>query len=1043
MRLHEALDINLFARAWQLILAQHEILRTCFDWEGNTTPQQLVKKHVELPITVSDLCTLDQAEQLAAINKLRHTDRFTPFDVSQAPLMRVHIAQLANDDYFVLWTFHHILLDGRSFPLLLQQLFATYAALVATGEPRALPVTRPFGAYITWREGEDSEQSQAYWQKHLAGFTAKSAIDFGAAAQGTGEKWGEVELLVSAENSTALSNFATANSVTLHTLLQAAWSLLLHHFSSEDEIVFASTRACRHWADDAADMIGLFINTVPMRVQVTADQSLHSYLQALRQQQIDLRQHEHTGLDDIQRWSDIARGETLFDSLVVYDNATLHERMRALGGDFTQREFWYHGQTNFPITILAYGGKQVLLRIEHQLSRFSAEVGQNILDQLHTVLLNMLGQATQPALAIPYLSTRDQQQLFSQWNQPVANAPTWAIHDKISAQAKITPHKVAVLTPANANMRRSGPTLTYQELELESTQLSRHLRQLGVKKHTLVGICLQRNANMVVAMLAVLKSGAAYVPIDPEYPRDRIKHMLDDSAARVVITDRVSYGKIPENPDLTILAIDNLESLTLSFYHPVKVQPSDLAYVIYTSGSTGKPKGVQVPHGALSNFLASMQKQPGLTADDVMLAVTTVSFDIAALELFLPLMSGATLCLASANMVADGHELAQTINNEPITIMQATPATWRMLLEAHWQGKPTLKILCGGEPLPRRLADQLLSRGRTVWNMYGPTETTIWSTVSQVHNDGAPITIGKAIDNTTCFILDKQQQPVPMGVIGELVIGGTGVTDGYKNRPHLTNEKFITDTLTPLSSAEAKLYRTGDLARYNPDGTLECLGRVDHQVKIRGFRIELGEIESVLSQHEAIADACVIAREQQPGVKHLVAYLIPKNELPPISTLRKFSKTKLPDYMIPATFITLESFPLTNNGKIDRLALPEPDGSRPELEQPFVPPSTETEQAIARIWQGILLVDRVGIHDSFFELGGDSLLVVRTIAQMRRHFKRKLSVHKLYEHRTISEFAAYLSNSTKKTSKLNGNIDDRAKKRRLALKHNRQRRTRS
>ena len=1039
MRLNESLELSSFAAAWQHVVGQHDILRSRFDWESASAPMQIVESGVTLPIAETDLRSLDTELQEASLVELKRGDRYLPFDLTQVPLMRLNVVQLADDDFFVLWTFHHILLDGRSFPLLLEQVFQSYAALVSGKALPELPASRPFRDYIAWRGEQDFGQGQSYWEMQLADFSAKSAIEFGPQTHGEGPHWGEVELNVSAENTTALANFAQSTGVTMHTLLQAAWSLLLHHYSGDDDVVFASTRACRHWSSDAANMIGLFINTVPVRTRTDDKLPLIDYLRSLRQQQIALRSHEHTGLNDIQRWSDIGRGETLFDSLVVYDNLTLHDRMQAKGDAYANRHFAYHGQTNFPLTVLAYGGDSLLLRIEHQHERFSAEIAQNILAQLHTIMLNMLGRASAPALRIPYFSARDRQQLFSVWNTPLTDQPTWSVHDKISEQAQRTPDKVAVLTPANGRMRRQGRTLTYRELDNESTELARHLRQIGVGPGQFVGVCMQRNANLIIALLGVLKAGAVYVPIDPDYPRDRINHMFDDSAASVVITDRKSWDRLPnERENLQILDMDNLEAMTLSFNRKVAVQPTDLAYMIYTSGSTGKPKGVQVPHGALSNFLHSMSKQPGITAQDVLLAVTTVSFDIAALEIFLPLLTGATLCLASAETASDGHDLVQTLQHSPITVMQATPATWRMMLEANWQGDSKLKILCGGEPLPRRLADELLTRGSELWNMYGPTETTIWSTISQVSADDAAITIGTAIDNTSCFILDKQLRPVPPGVIGELVIGGAGVTAGYKNRPKLTDEKFIDDEFTPLAAEGAKLYRTGDMARFNPNGTLDCLGRIDHQVKIRGFRIELGEIESVLSQHDAVSDICVVAREKQPGVKHLVAYIIPQGEAPPISALRKFSKTKLPDYMIPAAFVMLDAFPLTNNGKINRLALPEPDGSRPELDEPFVAPYSDAEKAIARIWRDILLVNRVGVNDSFFDLGGDSLLVVRAISTMRRHFNSKLSVHKLYEYRTVKALAGYLSEAAQPVSaESNSLIDERAAKRRQALKRRR------
>ena len=1044
MHLHEALDVDLFVEAWQQVIARHPILRTRFEWERHETPKQIVNETGAIACTQFDLSNETQFEQHNEISSFKSLDRFEPFDLSTAPLMRLAAFRLAEEEYYILWTFHHILLDGRSFPLLLKQVFAAYEAL-KTGTSAELPPSRPFSDYVTWRSETNLSTSEKFWRRQLSGFAARTAIDLGAQAAGTGTRWDEVETLLSAEQTTALNTFATSQNVTLHTLLQAAWSLLLHHFSGDDDIVFASTRACRHWADDAGDMIGLYINTLPIRVQVEDDQSLSTYLQALRKQQIELRAHEHTALSDVQRWSEIERGESLFDTLVVFDNLTLNDRMKALGTDWEMRDFTYHGQTNFPLTILAYGGERLLLRIEHQLARFSAETAENMLHQLVTILLGMPANRGAHPLQIPWLSAKDRELIFSNWNPAVARAPIWTVHDEITQQAKLTPNKVAVLSPANKNFRRKGRTLTYAELDSESTELSRHLRQLGVSHNTLVGVCLHRNANLVVALLAVMKAGGAYVPIDPSWPRERINHMLSDSQAPIVIADRKSYDRVPSESDsFKVLDIDNLESLTLSFYRNVQVKPEHLAYVIYTSGSTGKPKGVKVPHGALSNFIGSMQKEPGIGADDMLLAVTTVSFDIAALEIFLPLLNGGTLMLASAENASDGHALTNILNSEPITIMQATPSTWRMLIDSGWQGNGTLKMLCGGEPLPRHLANQLLERGSELWNMYGPTETTIWSTISQVLADGAAITIGRPIDNTSCFILDKNKQPVAPGVRGELTIGGAGVTNGYIERPELTADRFIKDQMTQWQSAnnsDATIYRTGDLARYNMDGTLECLGRIDHQVKIRGFRVELGEIESVLVQHDAVQAACVVALEKQTGVHYLAAYIIPKGEMPPITQLRKFSKTKLPDYMIPHVYISMQEFPLTNNGKINRLALPEPDGARPELENPFVAPTTETEKLIANTWRDVLMVDRVGNHDSFFELGGDSLLVVRAVGQLRQNFGDKLNVSSLYEHRTVAELAKHLSvepEGDKLSDKFNTKIGGRAQKRRAALRRKRE-----
>ena len=435
--------------------------------------------------------------------------------------------------------------------------------------------------------------------------------------------------------------------------------------------------------------------------------------------------------------------------------------------------------------------------------------------------------------------------------------------------------------------------------------------------------------------------------------------------------------------------------------------PDHLAYVIYTSGSTGRPKGVQVVQRAVVNFLASMQVEPGLTAEDTLVAVTTLSFDIAGLELFLPLTVGARVVIAGGTVVADGPQLMALMDCSNVTVMQATPATWRLLIQAGWRGDRGLRILCGGEALPRELADQLLARCGELWNMYGPTETTIWSTVYQVQSGEGAISIGRPIANTQIYILDSHLQPVPIGVVGELYIGGDGLARGYFKRPELTAEKFICDPFR--ETPDARLYKTGDLARYHAAGTIEFLGRIDHQVKIRGFRIELGEIEAVLAQHAQVRQAVVVAREDTPGDKRLVAYLIAKGSTPQVGDLRSFLKDQLPDYMVPAAFVMLEAFPLTPNGKVDRKALPAPDGARLSRNANYAPPQTDLERALAAIWQDVLKVERVGRHDNFFDLGGHSLLIVQVHARLGSITPMPITIADLFRFPTVATLVDFMS----------------------------------
>jgi amino acid adenylation domain-containing protein len=558
--------------------------------------------------------------------------------------------------------------------------------------------------------------------------------------------------------------------------------------------------------------------------------------------------------------------------------------------------------------------------------------------------------------------------------------------------------------------------LSYRQLNDRANRLAHHLRSLGVGPETRVGIYLERSLEMLVGLLGVLKAGAAYVPLDPAYPRERISYMLEDAAAPLLITrsellaDWAPPGITPLCLDLEREAIARQSSRNPA----LALDAAHLAYTIYTSGSTGRPKGVEISHRALVNFLNAMRVRPGLSEGDVLLAVTTISFDIAALELYLPLLVGARLVLMTRVAALDGTQLLAELHRSGATVMQATPATWRLLLAAGWQETPGLKILCGGEAMSGDLARQLLSRGASVWNLYGPTETTIWSTLSEVTAEGGVVPgealqpIGRPIDNTRIYILDQRLQPVPVGIPGALFIGGDGLARGYRRQPALSAAKFIPDPFSDQPGA--RMYETGDLARYTADGGIEFLGRLDHQVKIRGFRIEVGEIEAVLAKHPAVRDKVVVARREPDGDQRLVAYLILDQAGPPTtSDLRAFVQTQLPDYMVPALFERLAAFPMTPNGKIDRKALPEPRGQRPELDAEFRIPQTGLEKQIAEIWQQVLQVDRIGIRDNFFDLGGHSLLMVKIHQQLQKNLGEELNLVELFQYPTIEELAQRLS----------------------------------
>lgn len=622
-----------------------------------------------------------------------------------------------------------------------------------------------------------------------------------------------------------------------------------------------------------------------------------------------------------------------------------------------------------------------------------------------SLLQGMVADRDESPSGLPRLITGERERLLVEWNDTHAEYPRHrCVHQLFEEQVGRTPDATAVVF--------GNQELSYRELNNRANHLAHHLLKLGVGPDSLVGICVQRSPDMITGLLGIWKAGGAYVPLDPQYPLDRLSFMLEDSGLKVLITERPLRPKFPGYKGQVVYVDSEAICKEGTENCSEGAKPENLAYVIYTSGSTGKPKGVQICHQSLVNFLVSMRSSPGLAPEDTLLAVTTISFDIAALELYLPLIVGARVVLVSREIASDGYQLRETFERTAPSLMQATPATWRLLVEAGWQGGNNFKILCGGEALPRDLAVELLKRSSSVWNMYGPTETTVWSTTSRIVADDNPITIGRPIANTEVYLLDSHLEPVPMGIPGELYIGGAGVARGYLHRPELTAEKFIAHPFRDRESG-ARLYRTGDLARFRTNGELECLGRIDNQVKVRGFRIELEEIESALGQYQGVKQSVVVAREDIPGDKRLVAYVVVhQGQSLGVDALREFVKQRLPDYMLPSRFICLESLPLTPNGKVDRRALPVPEQLELTPQNGHLAPRNSIESRLVKIWESVLNIRAVGVKDNFFELGGHSLLVAKLLRRIEHTFGRKLSMAAIFEAPTVEQLASVLGNSS-------------------------------
>ncbi|HMC07779.1 MAG TPA: amino acid adenylation domain-containing protein, partial [Actinomycetota bacterium] len=651
--------------------------------------------------------------------------------------------------------------------------------------------------------------------------------------------------------------------------------------------------------------------------------------------------------------------------------------------------------SKFDLTLNVDDSEPGSIAFEYSTDLFEAATIDRMAGHLQTLLEGAVEEPGRRISELPLLTPAERQQILREWNATERVVPQAAVHDLFAAQAGLTPEAIAVVA--------DDGILTYAELDRRSNRLARRLRRLGVRPGALAAAYVERSTGMMVALFGILKAGGAYMPLDPAYPLERIAVMLEDAHPAVIVAP-VPVAGLPAS-DTPIVGLD--DDVTESDAPlAAGTDPEDLAYVIFTSGSTGRPKGVQVPHRALTNLLGSMGEAPGLSGGDVLLAVTTLAFDIAGLELFLPLVTGARVVLASRETAGDPSALAALIDESGATVMQATPATWRMLIDSGWGGRPGLRVLCGGEALPVQLAGELRARSGELWNVYGPTETTIWSTAERVEEVGSTVSIGRPIANTSVYVLDARLQPVPRGARGELYIGGRGVARGYLDRPELTAERFVPDPFG--DEPGARMYRTGDLARYRSDGRLECGGRVDHQLKLRGFRIEPGEIEAELRAHPEVRDCVVVVREEHAD-RRLVAYVVGRAEgRTPAAELRRLLESRLPAHMVPSAFVTLPALPRTPNGKVDRRALPAPGLDSTGRAGADVPPRSPVEEVVAGIWREALGLERVGIHENFFHLGGHSLLATRVVSRLRDTFRTELPLRTLFEKPTVAGLAMHI-----------------------------------
>jgi non-ribosomal peptide synthetase component F/acyl carrier protein len=1078
------LDVPALRRAWEEVLARHDVLRTAFVWERRDKPLQIVYRRVELPWDYLDWrATTTEDEQRAQLDKYFAADRQQGFDLSKAPLIRLTLVQLADEVFYFIWRFHHTILDKWSVSLLFTEVTALYDAF-SRGRSIELKETHPFRGYISWLRRQDTALAEKFWRESLAGLTrptpfrvertpgrAPQAIAEGqqtAAAEGQPHRR---IVKLSKESTGALQSLARQNQLTLNTLVQGAWALLLSRYSGEEAVAFGSVVSGRPAELTGADeMVGMFINNLPVRVRVSPCALLPDWLKELQAQQAVARQFEYSPLVQVQGWSEVPRGLPLFESFIAFENIPMDSGSITWGGDIEVRSSATFDSSHFPLSVLAWPGEELQLDIGADGRRFDSATHARLAGHLEAILKEFVADPRRRLSELSLLTAAERDQLLGEWNATAVmkvKSPR-CLQELFEAQAARRPEAVALVF--------EDERLTYRELNERANQLAHYLRSLGVGPEVLVGIYMERSHEIVVGILGILKAGGAYLPLDVAYPKERLAFMLADAHATVLLTQEHLLENLPAG-DAKIICLDSdwQRIAGESVENPSSVTtPDNLAYTIYTSGSTGQPKGVLVTHANVARLFDSTDEYFHFTASDVWTMFHSHAFDFSVWEMWGALLYGGRVVVVPYLVSRSPEAFYELLLTEQVSVLNQTPSAFRQLLLAAGEiseaetsaeplagntvkdgedssrpgsrgqlGKPALRLLIfGGEALEfswlRPWFDMFGDAQPQLVNMYGITETTVHVTyrrltAADAQHNGASL-IGRHMPDLQTYVLDEQLRLVPVGVPGEIYVGGDGLARGYLNRAELTAARFIPNPFGELPGS--RLYRTGDAGRFLEDGEIEYQGRIDQQVKIRGFRIELGEIEAALAQFPGVHEVVVTAHEYLQGETRLVAYIVPGaqhaeavNELLGASDAqvpddrsregalpleitghaRRFLQEKLPEYMIPSVFVVLDALPLTAHGKVDRAALPIPDQKRSASECTYVAPRTPVEEKLVEMWCELLGVEGIGIHDSFYELGGHSLLLTRLATRINQTFNVELPLRALFNAPTIVELTTAIA----------------------------------
>ncbi|MEG3918021.1 amino acid adenylation domain-containing protein [Microcoleus sp. T3_A4] len=1003
LNLHFSGQLNIAAleSSLQLLINRHEILRTNFI-TVDEKPTQVINAAREFYLPVVDLRSLPASERDLECQKLAFIAASYVFNLSEEPLLRTQLVQLTSTENVLVLTIHHIIFDGWSINIFIQELTTIYSSLIEESKPNLTQINLQYVDFAVWQkqwlQGEVLESQLSYWQQKLALMPELLELPTDRLRPALQSFRGETQFFtIEPEISEALVNLSQQQGVTLFMLLLTAFKILLYRYTNQPDIVVGSPVANRQHPQTQG-MLGFFVNNLVLRTDLSDNPTFVQLLQQVKKVVLEAYDHQNLPFEKLVEVLHLERNLSyapLFQVVFALENepkTTLELKDLTISTFESERNHTAKLDLDLSLHKTQHG---LTGAFEYSTDLFDTTTIARMIEHWQTLLAGIVANPKQRLSDLSILTAIEQHKLLVEWNQTQQDYPkNLCIHQLFEAQVEQTPDAVAVIFKEEQ--------LTYRELNAKANQLAHHLQGLGVKPETLVGICVERSLEMIVGILGILKAGGAYVPIDPAYPSERIAYMLDDSQLPVLLTQEKLVSSLPEHQAQIVCLDSDWEKIsTESELSPTTgVTSENLAYVIYTSGSTGKPKGVLVAHRGLCNLAQGQIKLFDVQPDSRVLQFASISFDASISEIVMALCAGAILCLGTRESLQPGNPLLRLLQEQKITHLTLVPSALAALPS---EELPALEnIIVAGEPCPPSLATQW-AKGRRFFNAYGPTESTVCATVAQCFEGMDVLPIGRPIDNTQVYILDPHNQPVPIGVPGELHIAGVGLAKGYLNRPELTDEKFIPN---PFSNEPgSRLYKTGDLARYLPDGNIEYMSRIDNQVKIRGFRIELGEVEAALLQHPAIRETVVVAIENTTDTQQLVAYFVRQTEVSPtVADLRHFLKQQLPDYMIPSAFVTLEHFPLTPNGKVDRRALPAPE-IRPELELTFVAPRTPLEEILANIWAEVLGIKRIGINDNFFNLGGHSLLATQIISRIGASLAVEVPLRHLFESPTIASLA--------------------------------------